>query len=141
MSLSVWRRSILSSRDTGKLLRLEIREMHLKDKVAVVTGAASGIGKEIARTLNAGEARGLRGSSAPEAHCAPGRLLRNANADCQVCGEFTIPRCEVPRTRSYWPCPTRSIDGAPASTALLEKSCALPSRSWAGTAGRWPSCA
>jgi 3-hydroxybutyrate dehydrogenase len=31
---------------------VEIKEMRLKDKVTVVTGAASGIGKEIARTFS-----------------------------------------------------------------------------------------
>jgi 3-hydroxybutyrate dehydrogenase len=40
-----------SLRDTGKAARVQANQPCLKDKVAVVTGAASGIGRQIARTF------------------------------------------------------------------------------------------
>ena len=49
--------------------------MHLKDKVAVVTGAASGIGKEIARTFaDAGAKVAIADLNAAEAHAAVDEL-------------------------------------------------------------------
>src|SRR5205807_10186197 len=49
--------------------------MHLKDKVAVVTGAASGIGKEIARTFaDAGAKVAIADLNAAAAHAAADEL-------------------------------------------------------------------
>jgi 3-hydroxybutyrate dehydrogenase len=62
----------------GKLLRMEIREMRLKDKVAVVTGAASGIGKEIARAFaRAGAKLAIADLDYGGAHLAAAELNRD----------------------------------------------------------------
>src|SRR5271170_5109500 len=48
---------MLSSHGLEKLQDMEIEAVRLKDKVAVVTGAAGGIGREIARTFARAGAR------------------------------------------------------------------------------------
>src|ERR1700676_1270576 len=54
---------------------MDIKEMRLKDKVAVVTGAASGIGREIARTFSrAGAKLAIADLDAAGAHLAAAEL-------------------------------------------------------------------
>jgi 3-hydroxybutyrate dehydrogenase len=56
---------------------MEIKEMRLKDKVAVVTGAASGIGRQIARTFaRAGAKLAIADVDAAGAHLAAAELNR-----------------------------------------------------------------
>src|ERR1022692_3190905 len=69
---------------------MEIKAMRLKDKVAVVTGAASGIGKEIARTFSrAGAKLAIADLDSAGAHLAAAELNREGGRAIAVAMDVT----------------------------------------------------
>src|ERR1039457_3856854 len=69
---------------------MEIKAMRLKDKVAVVTGAASGIGKEIARTFSrAGAKLAIADLDSAGAHLAAAELNREGGRAIAVTMDVT----------------------------------------------------
>src|ERR1700680_4928572 len=69
---------------------MEIKEMRLKDKVAVVTGAASGIGKQIARTFSrAGAKLAIADVDAAGAQLAAPELTREGGQASAVIMDVT----------------------------------------------------